>query len=115
MARNSASFSSSEHVRREPSERIRSKREDVVAEASGEMMVLAVDIIGDHPADGDGLVPRRHGQEPLAATSGEEADHSDERDAGGRLRTPVVSSNATKRSRPSIATNPPPALRALSP
>ena len=72
-------FSVGEQRRRVPSERTSSKR-DVAAEGAGDVVVLAVDVVGDGAAEGDVFGSGRDGQEE-AARDGEVEDLR-ERDAG---------------------------------
>ena len=58
------------------------ERTDVTPEGAGPIVVLAVDIVGDRPAKGHELGPRRHGHEPAAR----HADFEQPPDRKPRLR-----------------------------
>ena len=70
VATKRSTFSCGEQVLTSPLGRARSNELDMMAEAAGAMMILAVDVGGDHAADGDEFGAGNDGREKAARQKG---------------------------------------------
>jgi len=74
----------------------------MLAKTASDMVVLAMHVVGDGPAQGDELGTGRHRQKPALRTTS--AKISDSSTPASARRMPVAGSKAMKRSRPALAT-----------